>query len=197
VLTFPFSVLVTDVGDRVERLLGESIQRGDTLTGRFVLDVTSISADLTAAPTQGNYHIFRGHVEFDVQSELTLPATSARPIFASVVNNHANAAGNLFDAFSLAARSNAAVFDVAFELGWTDPGAQAFSSDLFPTDPAVLSRFRLSNLRLQVQNEPRLFVVGRTSQPAPVPEPATWLLVSSGVACLLARRRRHDRSVRI
>lgn len=184
-ITFSYAGIVESVGDYDQSFIGNPL--GTTFNGEYTFDSTA--PDLIADPANesGAY----------VGSSLTLTLVGVPLSFGSVsigVNNYAVSDQYLFgyfDAFT------------SLSIRLEDFQHTVFSSDALPLTPPPIAQFDSPFLFFQLNDanaQPLVVdlngrvtslqcVAGCDAVPAAVPEPATLLLVPSGLAALAARRR--------
>jgi hypothetical protein len=187
-LVLPFTINAVTVAGDFTDLFGVRIQRGDSLSGRVVID-SPPSADMISDPSHGFYQFMSGRFEFDVPSGFKLESSAAEPLIGVITDNHvASAFNQVTDAIAVESH----VGDFVALAVWHDLSAMSFTNDSFPTSADFLSNFSRIRFFFSAPNtsgsRPPQIVISGTSEPAPpIPEPSTILLTLMGGAAIARR----------
>ncbi|HUF67279.1 MAG TPA: PEP-CTERM sorting domain-containing protein [Longimicrobiales bacterium] len=174
-LVLPFSVHIARTSGDFESLFGLRVHRGDTLSGRVVIDGPATNDLIPEEPSHGFYRFTTARFEFAVPSGLTLQSSPFEPLTGVVTDGHFSSQfGRAVD--TLVAESF--VGGVSAQAIWIDVTARALVGDAFPTNSDILSGFGVVQLNLATP----FGSLNGSSDPAPVPEPSTMVLTLIGAA---------------
>lgn len=190
-----FDVTVDFTRGPLEDIFGVPVHTGDVVSGRFSINTRAVDTN-PGNPDFGRYRSTGNFLRIDLGTGLTLPignwtvfdfTSSCLPSPACVDMLQTGAGTNGFPGFAV---MGAVVFLSA-------PPASR-QGDRLPQSPAELAAYTVGNFAFDAQRAGQ----GTTTQEMfgtlrvrdvsvdPVPEPGTLLLVGTGAASLIARRRR-------